>query len=344
MRYTENTGRIFADHCRNPCAAVAKGARCQTGLSPCRQGMGNDKTGRRLFLVLPGHGRQIAGPGLLSIPIGYRCERYVSGGACTALARTCALMEPYVPRLWHGTKSHFFIIQKEQISNERGRENSLKPFGKTRTQEQPLSAAAQEQLNASVELANLFAHYIKADSLEEARAEMKALVEETEGMEVPQSTGAAPEETRSNAPETPPMQGASAMQGTQPMQGAAAMQQAATRAGDAMAQAYQALEGSMDEEKLDKLMESEAFAALIQSGVPPIMAARCILMDELLAAAEARGEKRGRTQVKNKLGRMNEVGTGMTNAFRTGIDPDKLSLKEIRDLKKRAGRGETITI
>lgn len=220
----------------------------------------------------------------------------------------------------------------------------MKPFGKTRAQEQPLSAAAQEQLNASVELANLFAHYIKADSLEEALAEMKALVEETEGMEVPQSTGAAPEETRSNAPETPPMQGASAMQGTQPMQGAAAMQQAATRAGDAMAQAYQALEGSMDEEKLDMLMESEAFAALIQSGVPPIMAARCILMDELLAAAEARGEKRGRTQVKNKLGRMNEVGTGMTNAFRTGIDPDKLSLKEIRDLKKRAGRGETITI
>lgn len=205
----------------------------------------------------------------------------------------------------------------------------MKPFGKMRVSEQPLSDGAQQQLDASVELANLFAHYIKAESLEEALAEMKALVEETDAL-----------------PEAESAESAATQAKQEPVyaQGTVSVQEPVSQAGEQMAQAYQMLEGSMDEEKLDMLMESEEFAALIRAGLPPIMAARCALMDELLAAAEARGEKRGRTQVKNKLGRMNEVGTGMTNAFRTGIDPDKLSLKEIRDLKKRAGRGETITI
>lgn len=205
----------------------------------------------------------------------------------------------------------------------------MKPFGKMRVSEQPLNEGAQRQLDASVELANLFAHYIKAESLEEALAEMKALVEETDAVQEPEST-----------------EGMAAQEVQEPSyaQGAPSAQEPVSRAGEQLAQAYQMLEGSMDEEKLDMLMENEEFAALIHAGIPPMMAARYVLMDELLAAAEARGEKRGRTQVKNKLGRMNEVGTGMTNAFRTGIDPDKLSLKEIRDLKKRAGRGETITI
>ncbi len=203
----------------------------------------------------------------------------------------------------------------------------MKPFGKAHVSEQPLSSGAQQQLDASVELANLFASYIKADSLEEALEEMRALAEEAEAVQEPEAADSVQEAEAATAP--------------QEMSGG---QEPAAGMGEKMAQAYQALEGSMDEEKLDMLMEDEAFAALIHSGVAPVMAARCVLMDELLTAAEARGEKRGRAQVKNKLGRMNEVGTGMTNAFRTGIDPDKLSLKEIRDLKKRAGRGETITI
>lgn len=205
----------------------------------------------------------------------------------------------------------------------------MKPFGKAHVSEQPLSSGAQQQLDASVELANLFASYIKADSLEEALEEMRALAEETEAeaAQEPEAAEAVQGDEQPAAPQEPVIG-----------------QEAAAGMGERMAQAYQALAGSMDEEKLDMLMEDEAFAALIHSGVAPIMAARCVLMDELLTAAEARGEKRGRAQVKNKLGRMNEVGTGMTNAFRTGIDPDKLSLKEIRDLKKRAGRGETITI
>lgn len=180
-----------------------------------------------------------------------------------------------------------------------------------------------------MELANLFASYIKADSLEEALEEMRALAEEAEAVQEPEAADSVQEAEAATAPQEMEMSSG---------------QEPAAGMGEKMAQAYQALEGSLDEEKLDMLMEDEAFATLIHSGVAPVMAARCVLMDELLTAAEARGEKRGRAQVKNKLGRMNEVGTGMTNAFRTGIDPDKLSLKEIRDLKKRAGRGETITI
>lgn len=188
----------------------------------------------------------------------------------------------------------------------------MKPFGKQRAEEiMPETEATQKEIAA--EVANRFAMFVGAESMAEALEEMKALEQEAEREEQPSAEQPA---MRDNASET----------------------------GNKLAQAYRALEGSMEEDKLDRLMESEEFSALIASDVPPIVAARCVLMDELLAAAEARGEKRGRTQVKNKLGRMNEVGTGMTGAFCTGIDPEKLSLKEIRDLKKRASRGETITI
>ncbi len=233
----------------------------------------------------------------------------------------------------------------------------MKPFGKQRPAEQALQPEARQQISDAVELANLFTQFVKADSLAEALAELKELVAETEAEESPAAAAGAPQA----AQETPSMQpsrmagqsastaftgqaGGLAQQarrtGGMPQSGAAK----AERTADLLAQAYRELEGTLDEEQLDKLMEDEAFAQLLAAGVPAKLAARCLLMDEFMLAAEARGEKRGRAQAKNKLGRMSEVGTAMSNAFRTGIDPDKLSLQDIRELKRRAGRGETITL
>ncbi len=203
---------------------------------------------------------------------------------------------------------------------------------------------ARRQISDAVELANVFTQFVKADSLAEALAELKELVAETEEEESP-AAGAVQE--------TPLLQsrhavGQSASTAQASLEEPAARQERivpqAARTADLLAQAYRELEGTLDEAQLDKLMEDETFAQLLMAGVPATVAARCVLMDELVLAAEARGEKRGRAQAKNKLGRMSEVGTAMSNAFRTGIDPDKLSLQDIRELKRRAGRGETITL
>lgn len=93
-----------------------------------------------------------------------------------------------------------------------------------------------------------------------------------------------------------------------------------------------------------EMEKNEDFVNAVLAGFDPekaYMLARC---EELISEAYAEGEEHGKAAVKAREDRIGEVGMTVSGGYKAEIDPNKMTMGDLKKIKERLRKGENVRL
>ena len=97
----------------------------------------------------------------------------------------------------------------------------------------------------------------------------------------------------------------------------------------------------LDAKEMEK---NEDFLNAVYAGFEPEKAYMLAKCEQLIEEAYAEGEKRGKIQAANKNDRIGEIGMSVTGGYKAEIDPNNMTMEELKKIKERLKKGEHIRL
>ncbi|MDP4117973.1 MAG: hypothetical protein Q8873_02140 [Bacillota bacterium] len=93
-----------------------------------------------------------------------------------------------------------------------------------------------------------------------------------------------------------------------------------------------------------EMEKNEDFVNAILAGFDPEKAYRLAMSEKLISDAYAEGEERGKSIAASHNDRINEVGMTVSGGYKAEIDPQSMTMDELKKIKERLNKGEKVRL
>lgn len=93
-----------------------------------------------------------------------------------------------------------------------------------------------------------------------------------------------------------------------------------------------------------EMEKNEDFVNAVLAGFDPEKAYMLAKCEDLISEAYAEGEEHGKAAVKAREDRIGEVGMTVSGGYKAEIDPNKMTMGDLKKIKERLRKGENVRL